>query len=226
MTQKLLYKLSRVAVSIYARLMLQLDVHCKAALPTCPKLIVANHPSMSDPIYLPLISPQPVKILITNSPFTLPVLGTYLRRSGHVPVVPGNGRPAFDAAHRLLRGGDSVAIFPEGLVSPQQGGFNRPRTGAARLALLTGVPVVPVGIYLPRERNRTIAANIEGRDTVGYWYFRGPYSVTVGDPLHFEGDVEDRDHVTLVTGSIMQHIISLADQSEQRTKGRLGFCPV
>jgi 1-acyl-sn-glycerol-3-phosphate acyltransferase len=111
------------------------------------------------------------------------------------------------------------------LVSPQQGGFHRPHTGAARLALLTGVPVVPVGIYLPRERNWTVSATIDGRDTVGYWYLRGPYSVTVGDPLRFEGDVEDRDHVSSVTGSIMQHIVSLADQSEQRARGRLGFCP-
>jgi 1-acyl-sn-glycerol-3-phosphate acyltransferase len=199
--------------------MLKLDVFWQAPLPDGPKLIVANHPSVSDPIFLSLLSPQPIKILIIDNPFYVPVLGTYLRRSGHVPVVPGDGRTAFKEARRLLEAGHSVALFPEGWVSPPQGGFHSPRTGAARLALITGVPIIPVGIYLPRERNRAITANINGKHVVGYWYLRGPYSITVGRPLFFQGDVTDREYVISISNRIMQRIISLAHQSERRTTG-------
>jgi 1-acyl-sn-glycerol-3-phosphate acyltransferase len=218
LTQKLLYSLGRTVVLLYARLMLRLDVHWQAPLPAGPKLIVANHPSVSDPLYLTLLFPQPVHILIIDNPFHVPLVGVYLRRSGHVPVVPGNGRPAFEEAWHLLEAGHSVALFPEGWVSPQQGGFNPLRTGAARLALLTGVPVVPVGIYLPRERNLVITATINGKHTVGYWYLRGPYGITVGQALRFAGDVDDRAHVSSVSDRIMERIASLAFESEWRVR--------
>jgi 1-acyl-sn-glycerol-3-phosphate acyltransferase len=212
--------LSRNVVRIYARLMLKLDLVWQSPLPAGPKLIVANHPSMTDPFLLGLLSRQPLHILIIDNPFYVPVFGAYLRKSGHVPVVLEDGRAAFEQARRLLEAGRSVALFPEGWVSPQQGGFNPPRTGAARLALLTSVPVVPVGIYLPREQNRIITANINDKPVVGYWYLRGPYSMTVGQPLCFEGDVADYERVISISNNIMRHIISLAHESERRTTGR------
>jgi 1-acyl-sn-glycerol-3-phosphate acyltransferase len=218
LTQNLLYSLGRIVVLLYARLMLRLDVHWQAPLPAGPKLIVANHPSVSDSLYLTLLFPQPVHILIIDSPFHVPLVGVYLRRSGHVPVVPGNGRPAFEESWRLLEAGHSVALFPEGWVSPQQGGFNPLRTGAARLALLTSVPVVPVGIYLPRERNQVITSTINGKRVVGYWYLRGPYGITVGQALRFAGDVDDRAHVSSVSDRIMERIASLAFESEWRVR--------
>jgi 1-acyl-sn-glycerol-3-phosphate acyltransferase len=196
--------------------MLRLDIQWQAPLPSGAKLIVANHPSFSDPIYLALPFSEPIRELIIDSPFTVPVLGTYLRRSGHVPVVPGNGRTAFEEARRLLEAGHTVALFPEGCVSPQAGGFNPPRSGAARLALLTGVPVVPVGIYLPRERNRVFSSKINGRRMVGHWYLRGPYSMTVGEAFRFTGDVDDRDRVQSISHRIMGLLASLSLESEGR----------
>lgn len=217
--QRLLYQAARAVVRLYARLMLRVDIHWHAPFPAGSKLIVANHPSVSDPFYLGLLSSQPFKLLIVEHAFRVPGAGTYLRRSGHVPVTLGAGRPAFETARRLLEAGESVALFPEGWVSPQEGGFNPPRSGAARLALLTGVPVVPVGIYLQRKRNWVLSRKIGDKQTVGYWYLRGPYGMTVGQPLRFEGDVEDRGHVASVSSRIMQHIVSLASESEQRVEG-------
>ncbi len=216
---KLLYSLGRDVIRVYSRLMFKLDLVWQSPLPTGPKLIVANHPSMTDPFLLGLLSRQPIHILIIDNPFYVPVFGAYLRKSGHVPVTLDNGRVAFDRARQLLEAGRSVALFPEGWVSPQQGRFNPPHTGAARLALLTGVPVVPVGIYLPRERNHVINANINGKQVVGYWYLRGPCSMTVGRPLHFKGDVANHDRVISISDSIMRRIISLAHKSERRATG-------
>ena len=220
--QKLLHLASMTIVRLYAWLMLRLDVFWQAPFPTGPKLIVANHPSTTDPFYLGLLSSQPISLLIIESLFLIPILGAFLRWSGHIPVVPGRGRAAFDAAYRRLVRGRSVALFPEGDLSPQEGGFLAPRTGAARLALLTGVPIIPIGIYLPRERSRAVFSTVAGKRLKGYLYLRGKYGVTVGQAMHFKGNVEDRRHVAAVSEDIMRQIISLAQESERRVKAVLG----
>ena len=168
-----------------------------------------------------MLSSQPVSLLIIESLFLIPIFGAFLRWSGHIPVVPGKGRTAFDAAYRRWVRGRSVALFPEGDLSPQEGGCLPPRSGAARLALSTGVPIIPVGIYLPRERSRAIVSNVGGQRLKGYLYLRGKYGMTVGPAMHFEGDVEDRGHVAAVSDQIMGQIISLARESERRVKAVL-----
>lgn len=215
---KLLYTLSRTISHLYARLMFKLDIRWQPTLPPGPKLIVANHPSCTDPFLLSILFPQPINILIIDTAFAVPLFGTYLRWLGNIPVGIENGYPAFEAARRLLEKGHSVALFPEGWISPQEGGFNSPRTGAARLALLTGVPIVPIGIYLPRERNWVVTSTIDGRQAVGYWYLRGPCNITVGQSMCFSGDANDRSRVAAVSNTIMHQIISLASESEQRTR--------
>jgi 1-acyl-sn-glycerol-3-phosphate acyltransferase len=220
--EKLLHLVGMTIVRLYAWLMLRLDVLWQAPFPTGPKLIVANHPSTTDPFYLGLLSRQPVSLLIIESLFLIPVFGAFLRWSGHIPVVPGQGHTAFDTAYRRLLRGRSVALFPEGDLSPQEGGCLPPRTGAARLALLTGVPIIPIGIYLPRERSRAIVSTVAGKRVEGYLYLRGEYGVTVGRAMHFEGNVEDRRHVVNISEDIMRQVVSLAQESESRVKALLG----
>ena len=79
--------------------------------------------------------------------------------------------------------------------------------------------VVPVGIHLPRERSLRIASTLTGRQTVGYWYLCGPYALTVGQPMRFEGNPEDREQVVSVTRAIMERIMDLARESERRLRG-------
>ncbi len=213
---QLLYNMTRMCIRTYAALLLRLDVHWYAPLPAGPKIIVANHPSCSDPLLLTALSTEPLKILVIREAFIAPLVGAYMRWSEHIPVTLGEGGPAMETSLTCLRAGDSVALFPEGWVSPQTGGYHRPRSGAARLALATGVPVIPVGIHILRARNWITRAHIGERDTVGYWYWRGPYTVTVGEPLYFEGDVEDRATVQAATGTIMARISALAEESEMR----------
>ncbi len=209
------YKAGRWVVAAYARLMIDLDIAGRDRVPDGPKLIVANHPSTSDPLYLPLAFRQPIDMLLIDSAFRLPLLGGYLRRAGQVRVARA-GASAFVEARRRLEAGRSVAIFPEGNVSPRQGGTLPPRSGAARLALLTGLPVVPVGIHLPRERVRLVRSTIGRRQMNGHWYLRGPYSMTVGQPLRFDGDDGDETRVATVTRAIMDRIAALTGESERR----------
>jgi 1-acyl-sn-glycerol-3-phosphate acyltransferase len=106
------------------------------------------------------------------------------------------------------------------MFSPREGGFQRPRAGAARLALSAGVPVVPVGIALRRDRYQMISARIDGEALDGRWYLRGPYAVTVGEPVRFDGNPEDRSRLREVSEEIMERIRLLTYESERRLAGR------
>jgi 1-acyl-sn-glycerol-3-phosphate acyltransferase len=105
MTQQTWYRGGRTAMAAYAHLMLDLTIARHAALPAGPKLLVANHPTTTDPVLVPLAVEEPMHILITGMCFRMPGLGGYLRRAGHVPVVAGQGHEAFEAALALLRAG-------------------------------------------------------------------------------------------------------------------------
>ena len=218
-TSKLLYSLGRTFIQGYARMMLHLDIHSLGDMPVGPKLFVANHPSATDPFLIHLVSLQQLSVLITETAFAFPLLGWYMRKTKQIPVVAGQGEAALEHACQSIGAGRSIAIFTEGTLSPQEGGFHPPRTGAARLALKTGIPVIPVGIYLPRERSLCISTDLTGRQTRGYWYLRGPYGITLGQPMFFKGDVEDREHVRTIAQNIMDRIRALALESERRLHG-------
>lgn len=208
MSQQTWYAGGRRLVAAYARHQLDLQVARQAPLPDGPKLIVANHPTTTDPVLVPLACAEPLHILITGMCFRIPVLSTYLRRAGHVPVVAGQRREAFDAALRLLSEGRNVLIFSEGALSPWTGGVHPLRSGTARLALLTGAPVVPIGIALHRERILRI--------DIARFYLHGPYAMTMGAPQYFSGDARDRERVAAVSAQVREQIVALARQSARR----------
>lgn len=207
----------RMAARLYASALLRMDVQWRAPLPDGPKIIAANHPTTTDPFLMMGWAPEPIRVLITEMCFKIPALGRFLQQAGHVPVMDGNGRAAFDKAVELLRVGHTVAIFPEGALSPLEGGVCPPHTGVARLALITGAPVIPVGIHLQRENIHFRETTVDGKTEVARWYLHGPYAVTVGEPMRFEGDVEDREYVRSVSAHIMRRVARLARESARRT---------
>jgi 1-acyl-sn-glycerol-3-phosphate acyltransferase len=214
-----MYDAGRAFIKAYSRLMLRMDIKSYTEILEEPVLFVANHPSATDPFLMHLLARM--SVLITANAFAVPLFGAFLRRSGQIAVAPGGD--ALEQATSLLRQGRSVGIFPEGTFSPQSGGFGEPRSGAARIALSTGVRVIPVGIYLPRERSVRISLNLIGRQTVGYWYLFGPYAVTIGKPMRFEGSVDNREDVGAVSQAIMERIQALAYESERRLVDRLSL---
>jgi len=222
--QRPAYFSARTLIRLYALLMFRLDILRQAKMPGGPKIIVANHPSATDPFMIHLLMKERVNVLITVNAFNVPAFGRFLRMIGEIPVPLENGSCALDQAHQYLREGKSVAIFIEGSISPVQGGFLPPRTGAARLALMSGAPIVPIGIYLRREIALRIRSRISGYPTEAYWYLRGPYAMTAGEPMRFEGDVEDREYVRQLSDRIMREVKFLAHESERRTR-RLKLAP-
>jgi 1-acyl-sn-glycerol-3-phosphate acyltransferase len=218
--EKISYRLGRSVVDLYARAMLKMDIEWRAPLPDGPKILAANHPTTTDPFLIMLSAPEQVSVLVTEGCFEVPVFGRILRKSGHMPAVRNSGGRTVREAMRLLRSGRTVAIFPEGALSPLEGGgglgFCEPHTGVARMALSARVPVIPVGIYVQREHIRFTEMGLKGEPVTARWYVRGPYVVTVGKPMAFEGDVEDREAVRSVSKQVMRGIIHLAGESAQR----------
>ena len=217
MRNKFLYLLARKAIQAYSQLLFKMRIHWMAPLPSGRKLIAANHPSCTDPFVIPLLSSVEMSILITGKAFQVPLFSSLLRRCGQIPVVPGSGGDALEEARQRLESGGTVAIFPEGHISPQEGGHLPARPGAVRLAMLTGAPVIPVGIHYPREKNIRISSKITGGEkSDGYWYLTGPYQITVGEPMNFSGNADDRAQVEAASIQLMDQIAYLADESRLR----------
>jgi 1-acyl-sn-glycerol-3-phosphate acyltransferase len=222
MIDRILYQGGRHIVDRYARLMFDLDIVQRVPLPPGPKVIAANHPTTTDPFLLTLLEPDHMSILIHKTLFDVPLFGAYLAHAGHLRVDQERGRAAFDRAARLLSTGRTIGIFPEGDVSPSQGGFHPPHTGAIRLALGAGVPIIPVGIHLDRDRIRRIETKVKNKIEVGTWYTHGDYAMTVDAPLQPAGDVTDRAYVRAASGELMQRINQLARQSARRLQKDAG----
>ncbi len=160
--------------------------------------------------------PEPVSILILETLFKLPLFGASLKLSGHIRVDECNGKASLEEGLRGLKAGRTLGIFPEGIISPLGGELLPAHTGVARLAISSGAPVIPVGIYL--DQNYICHSNnkVQGEMEVCTWYFHGPYAMTVGEPMTFRGNVEDRDYVRTVATQIMQRVAVLSNESARR----------
>jgi 1-acyl-sn-glycerol-3-phosphate acyltransferase len=119
-----------------------------------PVLLVANHKSFSDSLFMPLVAPRPVKFLAKAEYFTgRGIKGRlsagFFRGVGSIPIDRSGARaadPALEAALKLLAAGNVVGLYPEGTRSPD-GRLYRGRTGVARIALAARCPVVPCAIF-------------------------------------------------------------------------------
>lgn len=118
-----------------------------------PALIVGNHPSFSDSVFLSAIVPRRVTYVAKLEYFTGTGLKGRLKRflvsgTGNIPIDRTGGRNAVSslngAEDRLAQGG-LVCIYPEG-TRPPDNRLYRGKTGAARIALATRVPVIPVAM--------------------------------------------------------------------------------
>ena len=120
-------------------------------------IVVANHISNADALGLGQFlaySGRWPRFLAKSSLFRVPGLGGLLRRAGQIPVERGGSHAAdaLVAASEALTAGRCIVLYPEGTITydPQLWPM-RGRTGAARLALATGCPVVPVGQWGAQE---------------------------------------------------------------------------
>jgi 1-acyl-sn-glycerol-3-phosphate acyltransferase len=105
-------------------------------------ILASNHVGLVDGPLLATYAPRPVHALTKREMYD-GRLGGFLRGTGQIPLDRFAADPgAIRSALRVIRDGGVVGIFPEGTRS--SGDLTRFHHGAAYLALVTGVPVVPV----------------------------------------------------------------------------------
>lgn len=120
-------------------------------------IVCSNHLSYADPFTLAhFLYDHGVlpRYLGKEAVFRIPVAGRILRGAGQIPVYreSGDAAQAFAAAVAAVRSGECVPLYPEGSLTrdpdlwPMRG-----KTGAARVALTTGCPVVPVAQWGPQD---------------------------------------------------------------------------
>jgi 1-acyl-sn-glycerol-3-phosphate acyltransferase len=154
-----------------------------------PKIIVANHSFASDVFIIPSIIKDRLHFLIEEDLLMLPFFGRLLALSDQIPVSAGRGREALSEAYQRLLQGHSIVIFPEGKLNHGKE-VTRARSGAIHLALQSGFPMLPLGIYTPPRFTRIISKQNFGRETVGGWQFGGSSFVSIGNAWNLSQEIE------------------------------------
>lgn len=113
-----------------------------------PYVVVANHQSILDILMLARL-PQEMKWVAKESLFKVPWAGWMLRMAGDIAIRRGDaesGGEALARAKEYLARGMNVMIFPEGTRSAK-GTLLPFKSGAFRLAIDAGVPVLPIAVH-------------------------------------------------------------------------------
>ncbi len=152
MTTKQWYRFFYTLIRPFVGLWYPLKVYGRENIPEGGALVCANHSSAIDPVLIAfaLTKKYPICPMAKESLMTIPVIGKILKLVGAFGVKRGaSDIHAVKFALTQLKAGEYVALFPEGtrIRSREEG---EPKTGAAMLALRTGVPVLP--IYIPMKK--------------------------------------------------------------------------
>lgn len=124
---------------------------------TGPAIVISNHMSYADVLFLAqflYVNGRAPRFIGKRSVFDAPVIGRILHAAGQIPVdreTAQAGR-ALDSAIAAIRAGHLIGIYPEGTLTRDENLWPMvAKTGAARLAILTQAPVIPVVAWGPQK---------------------------------------------------------------------------
>ena len=177
-----------------------------------PAILASNHLSYADWLFMPLTLPRRVTFVAKAEYFNSPGIKGWFQKgffsgAGQVPIDRSGASAAegaLTAAKRVLDEGELFGIYPEGTRS-HDGRLYRGKTGVARLALETGVPVIPVAV---------VGTDVVAPPGKKFGSFTRPV-VRFGRPLDFsryEGMENDRYILRSITDEIMYEIMRLSGQ--------------
>lgn len=190
-------------------------------------ILVLNHVSHADPLtaaHFVYDHGRLPRYLAKSGLFRNGALSYFLRSAGQIPVerLTTNAKGAFDAAVAAVREGQCVVVYPEGTLTrdpelwPMTG-----KSGAARIALETGCPVIPIGQW--------------GAHDLLYPYAKKPHlfprtqiTMKVGDPVVLD-DLMTQPRTTEVinraTSRIMEALTHLVEELRGETAPAERFDP-
>ncbi|OHU97001.1 lysophospholipid acyltransferase family protein [Mycobacterium talmoniae] len=175
-------------------------------------ILASNHLAVMDSFYLPLVVRRRITFLAKSEYFTGTGLKGWFNRwfytaVGQVPIDRTNAdaaQAALDTAQRLLDDGKLLGMYPEGTRSPD-GRLYKGKTGLARLALQTGVPVIPVAMI------GTNVVNPPGTKMLRF----GRVTVRFGQPMdfsRFDGLAGNRFIERAVIDEVVYELMRLSGQ--------------
>jgi 1-acyl-sn-glycerol-3-phosphate acyltransferase len=207
------YVLARAALFPPLHLGIRWTIEGSQMVPaTGPVILASNHVSYLDPLVLAYLADRRhrrVRFLAKAELFEKGLLGPLLRSAGQIPVRRGSSDAAssLDAAVDALRRGECVTVFPEGTISldldPMAG-----KSGAARLAQASGVPVTPVGLWG--------AQRIMFKGRKPSWRAGVAETVVVGAPLSITPDEDVREATDRIMGAICAQVARAREIYPQR----------
>src|SRR6266851_1973571 len=138
----------RPIVGFFSRLFWKIELLGVENVPDEGGLIIAaNHQTYIDPFWISLAIKRPTRYLAWSAAFKWPFVGKFLTLFGAWPLqLEGSDPAAIRRTLQWLRNGGAVVIFPEGGRGQLDGSLVHFKAGAARVALDTDVPILPVTI--------------------------------------------------------------------------------
>jgi 1-acyl-sn-glycerol-3-phosphate acyltransferase len=202
-----------IAIGPILRIVFRPQVEGVHNVPDCgPAILASNHLSYADWLFMPLTLTRRVTFVAKAEYFTTPGIKGWFQKlffsgSGQVPIDRTGADAAAGAllsAKRVLGQGDLFGIYPEGTRS-HDGKLYRGKTGVARLALESKVPVIPVAV---------VGTDVVAPPGKKFGSFTRPV-VRFGKPLDFsryQGMENDRYILRSITDEIMYEIMRLSGQ--------------
>ncbi|MBO9520129.1 MAG: 1-acyl-sn-glycerol-3-phosphate acyltransferase [Nocardioidaceae bacterium] len=190
-------------------------------------VIAMNHVSHIDPLTLAWLLYEHgrlVRYLTKDGLFRTPVVKYVVKDTGMIPVsrLTTDAAKAFEAAVEAVREGKCVGVYPEGTITKDPNGWPmRGKTGAARIALATGCPVIPIGQWGAQDILPAYSAkpHLVPRRTARY---------KVGDPVDLS-DLMDKpltnDVLHEATDRIMDAITALVAELRGEEPPAVRFDP-
>jgi 1-acyl-sn-glycerol-3-phosphate acyltransferase len=209
------YTFAKTVVPPVIRFWVRLDCHGLLNVPPeGPVIIAANHLSYFDWGCLGTFvveAGRQARFLAKSELFERRLLGWLLRSAGQIPVYreTRDASKALVAAVAAMEEGAAVVIYPEGTTT-RNPDFSpmRPKSGVARLAALTGAPVVPVGIWG--------AQLLFTRGRIGPFRRGARVVLRAGPPLYL-GLTPDASLEEINAGRdrVMEAIVKLVDEAKE-----------
>ena len=140
-----------------------------------------------------------VRFMAKKEIFDNKLAGPLMRGMHHICVDRSSGTASFVAALRALRSGEIIGIFPEGTISVSFE-IKELKTGAVRLAMGAGVPVIPTIVWgSQRIWTKKVKRDLRRKKV--------PITVAFGAPLYFDkqSDVEAGEKLLRATMISMLH---------------------
>jgi 1-acyl-sn-glycerol-3-phosphate acyltransferase len=209
--------------------MVKFRFHNKAKMPTTgPIIITPNHFTNIDPIIIGVASwhmGRLPRFMAKASILRIPVIGWVLRKSGQIPVERGGSTrssTALKEAKELVSKGRAVIVYPEGSLTRDPDMWPmRGKSGAVRLALELGIPIIPVAHWGTQQVMARYSKKIN-------FFPRHTIDIAVGDPVdlsEFENNALDNKTLNAATEKVMAAITGLVEDLRNEKAPALRWNP-